>query len=151
MPTKASESSSPMCRTRLFAVVTIGCIACGCGAPDRQLGIVRGKVTVNGQSLGSGSVVFENLTRGISQVADIQPDGTYEMATFEGIGIPAGEYRVAIKPSSMGTGEAPLVSTPANSVPKARTAIPDKYQHPATSPLTVRVNEGENPEFPIDL
>ena len=133
-------------------LLTIIVPAGGCGDPGPPRGTIRGQVTYNGQPLSSGSVVFDNPQLGVSQVATLQPDGTYEMSTHHGRGIRVGSYRVAIKPDSIGSGEAPLAANPAQAgAPSSRSSIPPKYGHPATSPLSIVVKEGKNPDADFKL
>lgn len=131
----------------LFLYLTI-CFGCGQRATPR--GTIRGKVTLDGRPISSAVIVFENLSQGISQSANLAADGTYEMRTHEGAGIVVGEYHVAIRPGTIGTGEVPLVANPKAS-PIAPSDIPDRYQHPATSQLTVTVVEGNNVDADFEL
>ena len=66
----------------------------GCSGPET--GHVSGKVTVGGQPLSQGTVLFEDAAAGISVNAPLESDGTYTVKTFDRDGLPPGSYRVAI-------------------------------------------------------
>jgi len=116
------------------------------------VGYVRGKVTLGGQPIPHGSVVFEDAQRGIAVFAPLMPDGTYHAITYDKAGLPAGAYRVAITSNTIGTGESPLVA-PVTSPPPIPPgpAIPEKYTNSQTSGLTIEVQAGKNAPFDFEL
>jgi len=126
-----------------------GLLAGGCGGGD--VGKVSGTVKVGGQPLSEGVVVFENAGAGISVNATIGRDGSYTAKTYDRNGLPPGTYQVAVKPASIGDGEAPLASDPSQSAGAAESAIPEKYHSTKTSELSATVAAGENPPFDFDL
>jgi hypothetical protein len=127
----------------------VGVLVGGCGGGD--VGEVSGKVTLGGQPLTEGVVVFENAAAGISVNATLGPDGTYTAKTYDRNGLPPGTYQVAVKPVSIGDGETPLASDPSQAPGAAKSAIPEKYHSTKTSELSVTVAAGENPPFDFDL
>jgi hypothetical protein len=134
---------------RMILAGALTALVCGCGSSD--VGTVSGTVTIGGQPLGEGTVVFENAPAGISVNTEIGPDGGYTVKTYEFDGLPPGTYQVAIRPASIGTGEAPLVSDPSQGGDVTESVIPEKYQSIKTSELSVTVVGGKNPSFDFDL
>ena len=129
----------------------LGMVAClvlsllGCGS--ESVGKVAGKVTLNDEPLTQGSVVFEDKAKGISVVAPLKADGTFEVKTHDSNGLPPGMYKVGVSPGSVGTGETPLAIDPTTiSAPVAPT-VPAKYQNPDTSDLTAQVEAGNNEPY----
>jgi len=140
-----------------IAVTSLTCLlslslAAGCGRTNTGItGIVAGRVTVAGQPLTQGAVVFQEATSGVAINAALQSDGAYRVKTFQGDGLAPGDYKVTIKPQTSFTGHPPVV-VPANQEKKpAHSPIPTKYQSEATSGLRVTVKEGDNPPFDFDL
>ena len=134
---------------RMILLGALTALVCGCGGGD--VGQVSGTVTLSGQPLAEGTVVFENTPAGISVNAEIGPDGSYTVKTYELSGLPPGTYQVAIKPASIGDGETPLVSDPSEEIATPASVIPEKYRSVETSELTVTVVSGGNPPFDFDL
>ena len=132
--------------TRALLLLTL---AGGCSRAE--VGSVAGKVTLDGQPVPEGTVVFQDTARGISVNASLQPDGTYVARTYDKAGLPPGSYQVAVAPRTIGSGETPLVEAPATATPPPVTAIPAKYHNPATSGLTATVKAGSNPPFDFAL
>ena len=134
----------------LATVVFTGLLAVGCSPSD--VGHVQGKVTVGGQPLPHGSVVFEDAARGIAVFAPLQTDGSYRALTYDKRGLPAGNYRVAITPNVIGTGESPLVAPlKPPPPPPPGPSIPEKYTDAQTSGLTIQVQPGKNQPFDFEL
>ena len=137
---------------------TISCCVCssaavlfavGCSQPE--VGVVQGRVTLDGQPLSSGSVVFEDASRGISVNAAIAADGTFSARTYDKPGLPPGHYIVAIRPGSVGSGEAPLVGDADPDATPSQSEIPLRYRSVKTSELTADVELGDNPPFNFAL
>jgi hypothetical protein len=119
---------------------------CSDGPP---VGKVQGKLTVGNQPLTAGSVIFENRDTGVAAQAALGSDGGYVIRFRQRDGLPPGTYQVAVTPSTIGTGEAPLV-VPNNEPPPA-SPIPEKYRTIKTSGLTATVKAGDNPPFDFNL
>lgn len=120
----------------------------GCGGPE--VGIVQGKVTLDGQPLTGASVVFEDAARGISVNAPLAADGTFKARTYDKPGLPPGTYRVAVRPGSVGSGEAPLVGD-ADPTAAPPITVPERYRSVKTSELIAQVNAGKNPPLEFAL
>lgn len=72
----------------------------GCSDPEKETYEVRGLVRyTDGKLLRDGTVEFESMDRkkSITATSDIQPDGTFELGTFEMTdGAVAGRHRVVV-------------------------------------------------------
>ena len=117
-----------------IALVVVSTV--GCGRPSYQLDTApfKGKVTLDGQPFGAGYVVF-STTRGRMSTGTIQPDGTFEMSTYEqGDGAQIGTHPVVITPipsDEFPTGQKPI-------------PVPVRYTKAGTSGLTAEVKPGED-------
>lgn len=123
-------------------------VICGCNQNSKPLGKISGQVTSDGQPLDDGLVSIINLDLGVRVEGEIQPDGTYEITTFEG-GVPPGDYSVIVYPPEIPNPNAPPTSEPGLIVKKMDN-IPKVYRAPNTTPLKVTVQQGEN-EYDIEL
>lgn len=93
---------------------------------------VSGKVTLNGEPFGHGSICFINPSSGTSGVAFMNDDGTYKFVAP----IPVGDYSVYI------AGYKPL---PPNEVDTRKMPpFPKKYASHRTSGWTFSIIDGEN-------
>lgn len=110
------------------------CIALlGCGGSSFPS--VTGKVTLGGAPLSSGRLLFHPTTDGPLGTAQIQADGTFVAHTGSQTGLPPGEYKVSVQPDLTPSG--PMV--------------PEQFKNPATTTLTVKVVDGDNPEVELTL
>lgn len=134
------------CRLAVFLGVTV--LLGGCGKSD--IGHVEGKVTLGGQPITEGSVVFADAARGISLNATLNPDGTFHLRTYNRDGLPAGKYQVAISLSTFSPEPTPLVTKPTVQ-PAPVSAIPEKYRSVTSSGLSAEVRPGKNPPFCFEL
>ncbi|MCA9246331.1 MAG: hypothetical protein KDA42_04420 [Planctomycetales bacterium] len=114
------------------------------GCNSQSVGQVAGKVTLGSQPLTGHMIIFEN-DQGVSVSANLAADGSYTLRTSELNGLPPGEYKIAIRPGNIGTGEAPLVGGPEEN--SAAPEIPTLYHNSATSGLSATVNAGANEPF----
>ena len=133
----------------LSRMLLVLALAGGCSRAN--VGHVAGRVTLDGQPVREGTIVFQDLARGISVNATLQPDGTYVARTYDLDGLPPGSYQVAITPRKFGDGQTPLVEAPPTQAAPTVTAIPAKYQDVASSGLTATVQPGSNPAFNFAL
>jgi hypothetical protein len=115
----------------------------GCGSRE-VYGHISGKVTFEGKPLSEGLVFFSNNDKGIHMSGDVKPDGSYEIITAKGAGLPLGTYQVRVRPPleplPMGAG-ASLVAPKPKNYPN----IPEKYREYETSGLSLTVKDGDNP------
>lgn len=129
----------------VLAAVLAAALA-GCGS-DEVRGRIAGRITFQGEPLSEGLVFFSNNENGIHMSGEVKPDGTYDIITAKGAGLPLGVYQVRVRP--------PLQPLPSGIVqtapkPKQYPNIPEKYREYQTSGLTLTVNEGQN-QLDIDM
>lgn len=137
-------------RSRLALMQALMLLAvAGCGS--EPVGEVAGTVTLAGQPLGTGTIVFENPETGVSISANLAADGSYKLQTAEAEGLPPGKYQVSVRPGVIGTGETPLAGSAEDTSTTAAPAIPARYHSGSTSGLSAQVGEGENRPFHFDL
>jgi hypothetical protein len=144
-----------MCRVLVRKLAALGgCLALvvlfGC-AGSVKLAQVEGKVTVDGEDANSGEVVFAG--KGLSVAGMILPDGRYRA-----VGVPAGLVKVAVRsgPASKDGKEPPpgmkdLPGAKDASAPVEKpVTIPEKYNDPESSGLSVNLKIGPN-KFDVKL
>ena len=127
----------------------LGLLLSGCG--KQEFGIVEGKVTLDGKPLTNASIVFEDANRGISVNAPLAASGTFKVQTFDKPGLPPGNYRVAIRPGTVGSGAAPLVGDVDPSADAKQISVPERYRSVKTSGLSAKVELGANSPFAFSL
>lgn len=111
----------------LLAFVACGLLGCGDGRPTRVP--IAGKVSVDGQPLKFGVIVFQPAT-GRASSGRLDGEGRYVLSTYDrGDGAIAGEYVVTI------SGNEQLSET------SRRWHAPKKYSNPAESGLTATVED----------
>jgi hypothetical protein len=119
----------------LAVLLLIPCWGCGTSA-GHYVGPtvpVKGKITYKGKALTQGDVVFEPVDSGREAHGSIQPDGTFELTTFnKGDGAVPGTHRVAVSGTTK------------------KDAVPLKYKNPSSSKTEVEVAEGKT-EYTVDL
>jgi hypothetical protein len=94
-------------------------------------GMIQGVVTLDGRPLTGAAVVFSSLDGASEFQRTLEPDGSYEMPTFD-----PGRYRVTVVP------EAPPKDAKGKAEPAKAAAIPERYRHPSTSGLAVEIRGG---------
>ncbi|MCD4726719.1 MAG: hypothetical protein K8R46_03595 [Pirellulales bacterium] len=122
----------------IVCVGAIAVLAAGCGRENQLETIkVTGRVTLDGQPLGSGTVVFMPQ-KGPGAKGTIGSDGSFRMGTYaEGDGAVAGRHQVAVialDPKAMAAAKGPDAYVPS--------LIPERYNSSATSGLTFEVKPG---------
>src|SRR5262249_16639643 len=76
----------------LLIALSAGCSKYPATAP------VKGKITINGKPVTTGRISFHPTTGERRALANIQPDGSYSLTTFErGDGALLGHHKVSIK------------------------------------------------------
>jgi hypothetical protein len=131
---------------RLCCVLVLSTIL-GCAKP---IGNVAGKVTYKNAPVSEGAVIFQNAGGTVSVSGNLSTDGSFKIATADRPGLPPGDYKVAVSPNRVGSGEAVLAAPPGE-VGAKPPAIPAKYHSLETSDLTATVKAGDNPPFCFDL
>jgi hypothetical protein len=118
-------------------IATLGILVClgwldGCGSGGPPSGTVSGKVTLNGQPLSDGVVVFTDSAAGVGASASLNERGIYHLPS-----IPVSSYDVAIQPPP---------APPPDEMPKVlpKSPIPEPFRDAETSPLKATVNQGPN-------
>jgi hypothetical protein len=107
----------------------------GCGGGSMK-SVVKGKVTLNGAPLSSGTVKFVAQSSEGTTVSSIIDNGNYHIANF-----PPGEAKIAVE------GPGPSSNPDEKTVP---VHIPEKYLNPMTSGLSFTVKSGQQ-TFDINL
>jgi hypothetical protein len=120
----------------------------GCGG--EPVGVVQGKVTYRDAPVATGSVIFQNAAGTVAMSANLNPDGTYQVKSADRNGLPPGQYKVAINPGSIGSGEVVLATNPGQA-PAGPPPVPSKYHSTETSGLSITVAAGDNPSFDFAL
>jgi hypothetical protein len=109
----------------------LACLGCGDGRPERVP--VVGRVTIDGQPLKYGRVVF-HVKDHRAAMAGLDEQGQFALSTYlKGDGCVLGEHEVSVN--------AGQVLTPTT----RRWHAPPKYAAPATSGLSVAVSEDMQP------
>jgi hypothetical protein len=134
-------------------LLILSLVLIGCGGPSGPpRGKVQGTVRVDGQPVAAGTVYFENVSTGVAVGAAIEADGSYQVSTYQGEGLPAGKYQVAVSPQRIAaTDENPLAGDMRPTIEVVSVEIPERYHSASTSGLEVTVAEGDNPPFDFDL
>jgi hypothetical protein len=122
------------------AATALVALVWGCGPAEEPRYEVHGTVRFQGQPIREGRVALSNTAKGVHLNANVNPDGTYEVKTYRGKGLPSGEYVVTVLP--------PVRDDPPVGDPWP--FIPARYRNPATSGLKLTVAEGDNP-FDVDM
>jgi hypothetical protein len=124
------------CLCLSVAVLSLG----GCGGRgathESRRGPVKGTVTINGKTLGGGSITFVSIDDPRYRVvAPLRADGTFSVTDA-----PLGRVRVAVETESARLG-----------APGAYTPIPEKYGKPDASGLTATIEKQVGQSILIEL
>ena len=126
----------------LLVLLMILLVGCGSGSMEGQ---VTGNVTLDGKTIGPGSVVFVPEGDGNPATGTIQIDGTYEMKSNRTPGLPPGKYFVSVSVFDQRPGTAGERSSGTSKL-----ITPEKYYDAKTSGLEFTVESGSN-EYNIEL
>jgi hypothetical protein len=140
----SNERELAVCRHwfRCLAIIGAICVA-GCNSKTSNLAAVKGKVQLNGQPLANGAVVTDFA--GGRGAQGVVKNGEFELGTFAADdGALVGSHKVAVTANDTGAGSEPE-SSPGKSL------IPQRYNNPATSELTIEVKAGEVNAPSLDL
>jgi hypothetical protein len=141
---RTAKLSRPTVLRGVAAAVLVVAATIGCGKPSHQLETapLHGKVTLDGQPLSSGYVTVVT-SRGRSSSGEVQPDGTFEMSTYQpGDGAQVGSHPVVVTPVPQDVAIPPGAK---------RVPIPERYQRAGTSGLTAEVKPGEDNSVELTL
>ena len=134
-----------MTRLYRYLPIFICLLLVGCGGNDGRLPL-SGTVTLNGQALASGSIVFVPLGGGPATGGSIE-GGKFQIPAARGP--VAGNYRVEIV-SYESTGEMlDDPDLPGQKVEQRRQIIPDRYNKQSELSLQVTAETAKNAEFPL--
>jgi len=111
---------------------------CGCSNSSQE-SRVSGHVTVDGNRLGPGTVVFASVGGGKPATGSIDAGGSYSMNTSRELGLAPGKYKVAVSirelPQNVKRGDRP---------PPGKLLIPERYEQNTSSGLEYDVKPGQN-------
>lgn len=119
------------CATVLFVLV-----GCSRSAQESQ---VSGRVKLDGNQIGPGTVVFAPADGGKPAMGSIEGDGGYTLRTSRELGLAAGKYKVAVS-----IRELPKNVKRSDLPPPGKLRIPAKYEQSTTSGLEFNVVPGGN-------
>jgi hypothetical protein len=121
------------------ALAVIFLVIGGCSGSGME-SEVSGTVTLDGQPVGPGAVVFAPAD-GTSNPADgaIQLDGSYFLKTSREVGLKPGDYKVSVS-----VFDQPEVQPGERSMTPAKLVTPQKYADTETSGLQYTVKPGDN-------
>jgi hypothetical protein len=118
----------------LASIATLAAVGCG-----SELGsTVHGIVSVDGQTLPTGTVSYHPLGEGAVAYGQIDSAGKYSVKTGASSGLAPGEYRVTVV--------AVEVEPATNSIdsPAGRRITPDRYQDVNSTDLRFQIRPGSN-------
>ena len=99
---------------------------------------ITGTVSFRGERVPSGLVELSNDATGMTHAAALEKDGTFIVQTHQPEGLPAGRYRVSIKPPRANVPS--LEYQPVEKIPREDyTNIPEQYHDPGTSGISIDV------------
>jgi hypothetical protein len=123
------------------------CLAAAGGCGGEVRGTVSGRVTFQGKLVTAGLVGFQNSELGVHMTAPLGADGTYEVITAQGKGLPLGTYRVFVAPPLP---DLPLGAPDPAMKPPDLSQVPVRYMRAETSGIVVEVSRGAN-RLDIDM
>jgi hypothetical protein len=137
--------TSPRFRVSILAILFASITGCG----GRELAEVRGTVSANGRPVTGGTLVFspiatsEEQPPGKSATGDIQPDGTFQLSTYDlHDGAIVGRHRVRFIPPI--EDEDKKVDSPSmTTTSSSRLTLPADYE--------VEIDTGRDNEISIEL
>jgi hypothetical protein len=113
-------------------------LAAGCSRSSQE-SQVSGNVSLDGQQIGPGIIVFAPVDHGTPAIGPIDGDGSYSMSTSHEVGLSAGKYKVGISIREM-----PTNVKRGDRLPPGKLLIPERYEDSATSGLEFDVAPGTN-------
>jgi hypothetical protein len=128
-----------MYRISITVFVAFAVAVCGGCQPSVQQGEISGRITLNGEPVSQGYVIFRNHKQGVHMMAEIGKDGTYRASTADGYGLPHGDYEVSLSPPLL---EVPFGPADAPPDPGEVAEFPKKLLKAKTSGLVVTISDG---------
>jgi hypothetical protein len=127
----------------------------GCGSKYPPTAPVKGKITINGKPVTTGRISFHPTTGERPALANIQPDGSYSLTTFEaGDGALLGHHKVSIKSTRIENAPPPPKDFQEDAAQAAELAkrggpqlvfiVDKKYYDERTTDLEAEVKPGDN-------
>ncbi len=136
-----------MNRVGILASAGLLLITLGCAPAREPPGIVIGRVVNRDKPITNALIYFEKIDDDYAVFESLAADGGFQLKTHDYGGLPAGSYRIAVRPDpgkSMAlVGDAPT--------PRAHPLIPERFMDTKTSALSAEVKAGENPLYLFDL
>lgn len=129
----ATRGAAVACSCAAVLVMLLGCNR------TSQESKVSGRVTLDGNQIGPGMVVFAPVDGGKPATGSIEKDGTYTLNTSRELGLAAGKYKVAIS-----IRELPANVKRSDQIPPGKLLIPERYEQSTTSALEYEVAPGRN-------
>ena len=137
----------------LLVMVALSTMAVlGCHSDQAKLGLVTGKVTLDGKPIAKGTITFESPGQrpAIGQVVD---GAIVDVTTYEpGDGAPVGHHLVAISAtddaassSSASTSNPGEIKKTSTNYMVGKSLVPARYNAPNSSGLTADIKAGKNP------
>lgn len=117
----------------LTAVVVTGC------SHSTQESQVAGNVTLDGASIGVGTIVYVPVGGGKPATGSIEADGSYFVNTSRELGMAPGTYAVTVSIREM-----PKNVKRSDHPPPGKLLIPQRYEQSSTSGLQFEVAPGNN-------
>jgi hypothetical protein len=120
-------------------LIAMAATACGCASSEFESD-VAGTVTLDGQPVGPGTVVFVPPDKASNPpTGTVQVNGTYFLKSNRARGLHPGHYTVSVSILH----QDPIPPGQRSTVP-AKLVSPKKYSDPATSGLEYDVKRGKN-------
>ena len=148
-PLRQEAMRTRICFAQITLFITLTFLAAGCRQEPGALAQVTGRVTYKGTPVHGGIIVFspdpDKGGHGPIAHSVIQEDGSFSLLTGDAPGAHAGFYRIAV--SCPGAAASP--SSQGYNTPESILDV--KYQHPATSEISCKVNLDQPNSFNFDL
>jgi len=122
------------CRAAILIVIVV--TGCHRSSQESQ---VSGVVTLDGNPIGPGMIVFAPVDGGKPATGSIEGSGSYALITSREPGLAAGKYKVAIS-----IRELPANVKRSDQIPPGKLLIPERYEQSTTSGLEYEVAPGGN-------
>jgi hypothetical protein len=139
-------------RTRGLVLQLLLLVLAGCGTAKEPVVRVQGRVTFQGQPVTNALVIFQKEDSAEAVFAELNAEGGFQIATHNRAGLPAGRYRVAVKPVPGADSPPPLAGMEKDAPPpRPHPHIPAKFHTVESSGLTITVAMGSAGPLELDL